>query len=404
VERSAHYRRTHGPYLDRPFDELPVLTKRELMARFDDLVTDPRFRLADVRRHLEAGGGRPYRGAFVLLTSGSTAEPGIFLHDRDAWTAILASIARSREWAGASIQPWRRIRSASVTTENEWSISSRLAASLRSWWVPLLALDATEPRPEIVRRLNAWRPEMLVVYASMGRVLAAERAAGRLTIQPRLAFTTAEVLTPETRLAMTRAFGVTPFNRYSTTETGDLAAECREGRRMHLYEDAALVEVVDEEYRAVPVGEWGAKVLVTPFFNRLQPLIRYEISDQVRLSDAPCACGRAFRVVDEIRGRVEEVFELPAADGSGRVEIHGFVLEIAIDDQPMRAHQVVQAGDALTVRLEGYTGSLGDAALAGRVTSALAAHGARPTSVTIEHVASLQRGPGGKAARRQVGD
>jgi phenylacetate-coenzyme A ligase PaaK-like adenylate-forming protein len=371
------------------------------MAAFDDLVTDPRFRVADVRRHMDAGGGKPYRGAVVLLTSGSTAEPGVYLHDRAAWIAILASIARSREWAGATIQPWRRIRSASVTTEHEWSISSRLAVSLRSWWVPLLSIDATDRRADIVQRLNAWQPEMLVVYASMGRVLAAEKLAGRLTISPRLAFTTAEVLTPETRAAMTRAFGNAPFNRYSTTETGDLAAECREGRRMHLYEDAALVEVVDEDNRAVPAGEWGSRVLVTPFHGRLQPLIRYEISDQLRLSDEPCPCGRPFRVVDEIRGRVEEVFDLPAAGGGPgeRTEVHGFVLEMAIDDQPLSAFQLVQQGDALTIRLEGYRGELDDQALAARVGAALDVHGARATSIAIEHVDALPRGPGGKAAR-----
>jgi hypothetical protein len=33
--------------------ELPVLTKGELMGSFDELVTDPRLRLADLLEHLE---------------------------------------------------------------------------------------------------------------------------------------------------------------------------------------------------------------------------------------------------------------------------------------------------------------------------------------------------------------
>jgi phenylacetate-coenzyme A ligase PaaK-like adenylate-forming protein len=103
---------------------------------------------------------------------------------------------------------------------------------------------------------------------------------------------------------------------------------------MHLCEDSAVVEVVDEHNRPVPGRDWGAKVLVTPFHNRLQPLIRCELSDQLRPSDEPCPCGRPFQVVDDIRGRVKEVFDLPAATGAaagsdGRVEVHGFVLEIA---------------------------------------------------------------------------
>ncbi len=399
LRASPFYRRFHGAAAGGPLEHLPVLTKAIAMEAFDEIVTDPRVRLDGLRRQAESLDPRPYLGRFVVVhTSGSTGEPGLFVMDRRGWTAVLAGLARSRQWAGGTLSPWGRTRTASVTVKQPASISYQLATSLSSWWVPLLILDAGQPRPEIVRLLNAWQPEMLVMYASIGRQLAEEQLQGRLAIKPRLIFTTAEVLTPHTRRLMTQAFGREPFNRYSTSETGDLAAECVE-HRMHLFEDSALIEVVDDQYRPVPIGEWGAKVLVTPFHNRLQPLIRYQLSDQIRLSDEPCPCGRPFLTVDGIRGRVEEVFNLPAADAAGRVDVHRFVFEGALDDLPLSAFQLVQEGDAMTIRMERYRGELTDAAIAGRIEDVLRHHGARVSRITFEHVDHIARGAGGKAPR-----
>jgi hypothetical protein len=50
--RSPFYRRFHKGLEDRPLNELPVLTKATLMENFDQLVTDPMVRLADVEDHL----------------------------------------------------------------------------------------------------------------------------------------------------------------------------------------------------------------------------------------------------------------------------------------------------------------------------------------------------------------
>jgi phenylacetate-CoA ligase len=51
---SSFYRRFHAGRTDRPLQELPVLTKAMVMEHFDQLVTDPTVRLADVKAHLAA--------------------------------------------------------------------------------------------------------------------------------------------------------------------------------------------------------------------------------------------------------------------------------------------------------------------------------------------------------------
>ena len=50
--RSPFYRRFHAGLERAPLGDLPILTKNTLLAHFDELVTDPAVRLADLERHV----------------------------------------------------------------------------------------------------------------------------------------------------------------------------------------------------------------------------------------------------------------------------------------------------------------------------------------------------------------
>ena len=290
---SPFYQRFHRGFERAPLHELPVLTKTEVMAHFDDLVTDSSMHLDDIRRYLaDNGGGAPFLNRYrVTSTSGSSGHPGIFLFDSAGWTTVLASFARAREWAGQPARVTRRTKTAVVSSTDPRNMSTLAGMTFQSWWVPTLRLSALEPLEQIVARLNAWRPQTLVAYASMARTLAEEQRAGRLHVTPQLVLTSSEVLTADTRRRLEAAWGDVVFDEYAATETGSLAAECRKHCGLHVFEDVVLVEVVDEANRPVAPGEFGEKLLVTVLFNRAQPLIRYELTDSVRVAATPCPCG-----------------------------------------------------------------------------------------------------------------
>ena len=70
--------------------------------------------------------------------------------------------------------------------------------------------------------------------------------------------------------------------------------------------------------RPVAAGERAAKLYITPLFNHAQPLIRYELTDEVTLlDDGPCPCGSAMRRIDDIGGRTDDLFTY-----SGGVVVH----------------------------------------------------------------------------------
>src|SRR6202012_5072496 len=103
----------------------------------------------------------------------------------------------------------------------------------------------------------------------------------------------------ETRRRTLDAWGIRVFDTYGATEYAPIAAECAYGRK-HLFEDGAVIEVVDERGKAVPPGQAGDRILLSIFDRWTQPLIRYEISDMVRPIEGACECGRNFRLIESI--------------------------------------------------------------------------------------------------------
>jgi putative adenylate-forming enzyme len=396
VERSPFYRRFHAGFESRPLAELPVLTKAQLMESFDDLVTDPEIRLADVKQFLSTlDGYHLFRNQYwVARTSGSSGHPGVFLWDRAEWTTIVTSYARSQEWAGIEVSLRHRTRLAVVSSRTPWHQSALVGMSVDSPFVPVRRFDATSPLPEIVEGLNAWQPENLICYASMGRVLADEQLAGRLTISPKAVMCSSEVLTSESRRRIHRAFAEEPFEVYAATEPAGIASEC-ERHRLHLFEDLVVTEVVDEENRPVPAGVVGAKVLVTVLFSRTQPLIRYEMNDRVCLSGATCPCGRSFGLVQSVEGRIEDILTLPGTSGTP-ISIHPVLFDRVLEPFPIRQWQVVQRPAAIIVRVARGADEIDRDGVAAAVTRELKGAGALDPTIRVELVDAIEKTAAGK--------
>jgi phenylacetate-coenzyme A ligase PaaK-like adenylate-forming protein len=157
-------------------------------------------------------------------------------------------------------------------------------------------LPATLPLPDIVAGLNRARPDGLAGYPSALGPLVAEARVGRLRIRPATVVTTSEVLLPSVRHSLEETFGVPVTDVWSASEAGGLATSCPQGQGMHLADDLVIVEP----------GE--GCVYLTNLYNTTQPLIRYQLNDEVTVLDGPCPCGSGHRRIDGVRGRGDERF------------------------------------------------------------------------------------------------
>lgn len=396
---SPFYQRFHSDFVDRPLQELPVLTKKTLMENWNEVVTDRSVRLEELRAFIESlDVPRLFRNQFVAsTTSGSTGLKGVFAFNRDEWLWGVASHGRATTWAGAHIGPLHRQRMAIVSSTKAWCKSLLVGASVDTALLPTLRLDSTEPLHEIVERLNDFQPDILVAYAETANALALRQLAGDLRIAPRMVFASSEVFTDSARERTRKAWGSEPFNAYAATETALIAADC-EHHRLHLAEDLIIAEVVDRDYRPVPVGSYGEKVLVSVLFGRTVPLIRYELSDRVAFADlpAPCACGKPFAVLRGIQGRVEDTVFLDGI-GGGPVAIAPDVFHDVMEPAPVDGWQVVQeSATGLTVSIVGPQAGYDESAIAEEVRSRLREQGANNPVVQMRVVKTLQQSLTGK--------
>jgi phenylacetate-coenzyme A ligase PaaK-like adenylate-forming protein len=193
----------------------------------------------------------------------------------------------------------------------------------------------------------------------------------------------------------TRVWHVPPFNVYAATETGGIAAECGHHHGMHLFEDLVIPEVVDDGYLPVPPGRSGDRLLVTVLFSRTIPLIRYEMTDRVRLVTGSDACGLPFRRLASIEGRTDDVLLLPAA-GGGSVRIHPVVFHQVLDMVEAAGWQVRQQEHQLQVLVASPDGGFDPTATERAVRTALTSAGAVVPIVRTLGVDAIPAGAAGK--------
>jgi phenylacetate-CoA ligase len=239
-------------------------------------------------------------------TSGSTGTPLRFALGAACRASDAAATLRSYLWAG--FVPGMRVFTL------KWYMSPweyRYGMAGRA-----LDADTMKLSPDSARRLwgevNRLRPSVFHGYPFAMIMLAKlARDAGIAHHCPKVIITIAESLPPGLRRQLSAAYGgARVFDFYSMTEDAVLITECRHGS-MHVLDDYACHEFVDEQGR--PVASGRGEIVGTGYYNYAMPLIRYRTRDFALLpgQQRPCACGRPFRTVESIEGRKEDFVQTP---------------------------------------------------------------------------------------------
>ena len=422
---SAFYRDRLAPAAGRGHHlaHVPHVTRAELMDRFDQWVTDPALRLDELREFTadDQRVGEAWLGRYVVWeSSGTSSKPGVFVQDApamavyDALEAVRHRVTGRGNGVGRLFGPFSALdalgagdRTAMVTAtgghfasvvsfERLRQVNPWLARSARCFSL----LQSTET---LVDALNAFKPDVLATYPTAAALLADEAAAGRLHIHPRCVMTGGEALSAVARERVRRSFdGATVRSSYGASEFLPIAWECAHGH-LHVNEDWVILEPVDEHYRPVPRGQPSHTVLLTNLANLVQPLIRYDLGDQVTLHSQRCACGSPLPTM-EVGGRRDDVLRVPSLRRKGEtVSLLPMALCTVVEEQCGLFDFQLQQRDTHTLVLR--VPHEGDEARAviDRCRDALqdfaTAQGAEPIRVLGEAGVVVPRGRSGKACR-----
>lgn len=399
---SPFYQRFHQGLFEPPQNQLPGLTKSLLMQHFDEVVTNPDLKLAEIKAFLKDKERTvkeqiTFKGKYwINTTSGSTGNPGLFVFNNGEWAKVMTSFSRMQQMSGQALNWLHPPKRALVSSLKATHMSALVARTIGDLLMPMLHIDASEELTEIVRRLNAFQPNHLVGYASMLHLLAQQQQKGHLHIAPTLVFSASEALTSDMRATIEQAFGKVLFNEYAATETGSFAGECSWHTGLHLLEDHLYLEVVDEQNQPVPANHFGDKILVTVLFNKTQPLIRYELSDSIMLADRVCPCGRPSRLIAAIQGRREDFLFVKSISGA-IITIHPLKIQELMEMVPATAWQVVLKGNMLTIFLAGKEPLFNADDLKASFEAFARQQGLAALAVVVKEVASIPKTASGKA-------
>lgn len=306
----------------RTLADLEPVTKTELMQGFDDWATDRAItregaeaQLADAATLSDAWLGR----YLVWSSSGTGGEPGIFVQDAASLAAYDAIDTLRLRGPAQPTGLWGMGRSfayVGATGGHFAGVASVERLRRLAWapWAPRMqVLSVLTPLPVLAEALQALSPQVLVTYPSCAVALAALQRVGDLHLRLDELWLGGEQLSDTQRLHLGQAFACPVRNNYGASECYSIACACPLGR-LHLNDDWVLLETLDAQGHPVAPGETAHTVALTNLANRTQPLLRYVLTDRVRVLPAPCACGNRFPAI-EVQGRADDTLVLPAVGG-----------------------------------------------------------------------------------------
>ena len=403
IERSPfHARRLEGIDPGRfelaDLAGLPVMSKEQMMAGFDELATDRRLTRARTEQHLAASAEEPslLAGRYVCLASGgSSGLRGTFVQTIEEFAEFSASILRRlvARLAAAGPPPPGGVPVALVGAASPVHASGFAAAAAAAGYpVRAISAPATLPLAVLVQRLNQVRPLVVMAHTSKLALLAGEQRAGRLEIAPVSVTAMGEQLTGQNRAVISDAFGIPLINQFTSTE-GLVGHSDPGGAVISFASDMCITELVGDDNQPVPDGTPSAKVLLTNLYNHTQPLIRYELTDRFTRHPAGPGCGYLRATVD---GRADDTFRY----GSTAVDPLA-IRTVMVRTPAALEYQVRQTSRGIDIDVVA-SGPVDHAALAAALAHSLRAAGLPDPQVRLRQVPDIARHPETGKARRFI--
>jgi phenylacetate-CoA ligase len=256
------------------------------------------------------------RDAVSFSTSGTTGTPLEVRHDRRSLLANLAFGERERDpvirlcggvfppkelYVGYETSTFKRVQAF-------YEEHTLLPVRPQRRCVSLL-----EPVEKVAAIANAERPDVLVGYGGWIDRFFKTVATRGIDLQPlKVVMYMGEALPHGAREFIEGRFGIPVLSRYNAVEAFKIGFFCERRTGFHLHEDLCHVRIRAPDGRTAAPGVEG-EVVISNLVNRATVLLNYPIGDVAAMAAEPCPCGRTFRLLSELEGRVEDV--LPLADG-----------------------------------------------------------------------------------------
>ncbi|HIU74557.1 MAG TPA: phenylacetate--CoA ligase family protein [Candidatus Pelethocola excrementipullorum] len=337
---SAYYRRTFeaAGITEVQLDELPLscfptIDKKELLEHFDELVVPKDLCQKELREFdiAESADRKPYKGKYhVVHSSGSTGTPGYYVYDEGAWSSMLLGMIRAALWDMSMPQILsllaKRPRIVYIAaTDGRYGGAMAVGDGIDGVGASRMYLDIKTPLSEWIRKINEFKPNIIIGYPSTIKILAELVESESVEVNVVRVISCGEPLGASLRSYLEKSFCTEVVNFYGASESLTMGVEMKLEEGMILFDDLNYIEIESGE------------MYLTCLYNFAQPLIRYRISDSLVLKAAEEDSMYPFTRAVGLLGRNEDI--LWFEDGFGNEEflhplaIEGFCIEGLLDYQ-----------------------------------------------------------------------
>ena len=270
-------------------DDFPVQKKSDFILHYEGIISDE-FR--DMRDSLTK-----------LSTSGSTGTPFTVLADPEKMNHVYMNFLSVMELNGFRVGMKRGEFRAWIKGKNTISRFHSFKNNLLMIDISNMGDDSIEA---IFRRIRREHIQVLVAYSSAVQALVdyAERKKPDLRhFDVEMIFTMGEALPEGTRRKACEIFGIKPVLSYGNNENGFIAVSLHgeDDYTIDLYHYYVEILKMDSDEPAED-GELG-RIVVTDYYNRAFPMIRYDTGDTGRMHMWRDNRGRTHAKFTEIYGR-----------------------------------------------------------------------------------------------------
>jgi phenylacetate-CoA ligase len=284
----------------RRWNKVPITKRNDLRDRGKDMlaVQLPPGHAATYEYNTSGSSGVPISvtyGNIFVAASQAARHRAFSWHDIDyrKMRAVLTEV-QTENWdrqlefrIGKWGPPWQPIDGHGEELIINHKLDSAIQLAVMGQW-PLHYLSAFPIQMELIARINRQLPH---------------------PVQLECVLPFGQETTEEQVDLFKDSFNARCMQMYSSKEGGKIAFQCPGHGHFHINAESMLLEILDEQDQPCPPGKPG-RIIITPFFNSAQPVIRYEQGDVGVLGET-CDCGRTLPVLKSVLGRLDPIWRFP---------------------------------------------------------------------------------------------
>lgn len=294
---------------------IPVMTKRDLQQPLKDRIST-QFSTKNV---------------YINKTSGSSGDPFIFAKDKFCHALTWAVIKNRFGWFNLNINNSNQARFYGIPLDRKGYYKERFKDILSNRY-RFSVFDLSDSAFEkLLAKFSSTSFDYINGYTSpivqFAKYLKQKNISLK-TVCPSLkaCVVTSEMLFDDDKRLLEKQFGVQIINEYGASEL-DLIAFQNPQKQWQVNSETLLVEILDEENSAMPLGEKG-RVVITSLYNKAHPFIRYDIGDLGILSKDSSI---QKPILEKLLGRTNDIAVLPSGKKAAGLTFY-YITKSIIED------------------------------------------------------------------------